>query len=590
MVVGAERLLAGLNDEVPAWVTLAGDRLGLGGLALAAVVVAAALLVGGALGLASRRRSYPAIVGFIVIGAIAAVVAAGEDGADAVLVGIGAGLAVLAGSAALLALLARAPRRAASSAEDDGSGDPTAAPVAATPAPVHDQDRRRFLLVTGGAALGAGVAAVGGLGPSADERPTPSATPARPRPPSPPPSEPAPEERVPEGVLVPDTIDPTGRTDVGAALSAWLTEAAKEHDAIRFPPDGVYRIDDAAVVIRSAKDVVIDFDGATLRRTRLLDRPLRYPNNTPFLSLDAPAGVTIRNLTTDGVNTNTDAFSSWVDGTFSARHENAGDQYLLDARDRPQWIDRGRADLADPGKWGTWVVALAFEHGIEVLDGVNVVVEDCTVSGMGGDGVYIGGDDTDGIVVRRVVQRRNGRQGIAVVAGHHILIEECDLRSRRGGVDLEPDHPVSPFVISDVEIRNCTIRSGLLAFPNQGRGAIDGVFIHHNRIHRSGTPLLQTTGGPDSPRTNYRFEDNVDLEGRRGPLASLRLQDTHGMVIARNTIPRQPHPDEGNRKAVQLETVSCTDIVVRDNDFENAATVVDDMVGGSTWTAADNTT
>lgn len=585
VLLAVVELLAGLSPATTSSLAAVGDSLGVEpSVTLAAGGILGSILWGAAVGALGRDRLVAAAIGFTTLGIAAAAVA--STGAKASpFAWLNASIATIAALAAFRFLLARSPG-------DIGNlPDELPQELERELRTSASRDRRSFLVLAGATALiSAGAAAFGLLlTRRRDRRPSPTPEQGDPPPTSRPKGDP--DVRVaPRTRLVPPSIDATGGTDVGAELSAWLTSVAAEADVIRFPAGATYRINDGPVNLDDASDLVVDFDGARLRRDRLLDRPLRYPNNTPYLSLQSPRGVVIRNLRTDGVNTNTEAMEAHADGVFPPGHKRAGDPYLLDANGEPHWMDNDRSDLLEPDGWGTWVVALAFEHSIRLLDAVDAVVEDCDVRGAGGDGVYIGGHGTRGVVVRRVLQRRNGRQGIAIVEGHDILIEHCDLKSRRGAIDIEPDRPADPFVISNVEIRHCTIRAGLLAFPNQGAGAIDGVNIHHNDIYRAGTPLLQTTGSADSPRTNYRFEDNVDHEGRKGVHASFRLKDTHDMVIARNVVPRQPHPEERNRRAVQFEEVACTGIEVRDNIFPNTATIVDDEVGGSTFDVAGNAT
>ena len=131
--------------------------------------------------------------------------------------------------------------------------------------------------------------------------------------------------------------------------------------------------------------------------------------------------------------------------------------------------------------------------------------------------------------------------------------------------------------MSNIEIRYNILRTHLLAFPSGGPGEIDNVYIHHNEIRRSGTPLLYVaSNGGVHERTNYRFEDNVHTgSGSQGGWPAIRFTNVRNASVKRNSIPRK-HGDGG---AVGFIRTACHDIVIEDNDFTNHPVAVGIVTG-----------
>lgn len=110
------------------------------------------------------------------------------------------------------------------------------------------------------------------------------------------------------------------------------------------------------------------------------------------------------------------------------------------------------------------------------LHGVwNVEVAGLTLESSGGDGIYLGPTYDDrrlpcrNVTVRDCTCSDHFRQGISIVSGEHIRIENCILKDSRGtspqaGIDVEPAHPRDSAV--DIVITGCraigTAGSGFL--------------------------------------------------------------------------------------------------------------------------------
>lgn len=385
-------------------------------------------------------------------------------------------------------------------------------------------------------------------------------------------------------INVPSEIHSDGSADVGATLTRWLEQAqallGERPAIIQFAQNGVYRIDDAAVVLDGASNLTLDFRGATLKRTRVIDQHLRYRGRHGFLRLiNGPTNVTVRNLNVRGVNTNDGSIEAVADATADGKY------WLRDADGKLQTIDNAAGLPA--GQYGIYSVALAFEHGIDIVDGVNVLVENSDLRGMGGDGVNTIGMATNGITVRNVTIRRNGRQGIAIVAGTGFLIENNDIMSRRAAIDMEPDR--ATHVTTDIVIRNNTLRSQLLAFASGGPGEIHNVHIHDNDIYKTGVPVLSVkSSGGLHRRTKYRFENNTVHTALSSSKPLIELGNVHDSVVVGNVIPRTA--GSCSQTAVGFTTAPSTSMAVGYNTFDGAAPVVQDVVGGSAWLEAGNVT
>lgn len=370
-------------------------------------------------------------------------------------------------------------------------------------------------------------------------------------------------------IEVPKTIAFDGSADVGAKLSTFLA-SVQGPATVRFQPFGTYRVDDASVLVVRPTGITYDFNGASLIRTRLIDQRLRYPQRHGYFRLDYPTDVVVKNLRVQGRVTNDGSMEAAADATTN------GKAALLDRNGTARAIET-QAGLLPPhwptvGDWGVYCVALAFEHAVDISGGVNVVVEDCWFDGIGGDGVGTTLDTTKNVTVRRVTVRRNGRQGISLVAGNGFLVEDCDIRSPRASIDIEPD--TDKFPMTDIEVRGCTLASNLLPFASGGPGEIHDVFIHHNTITKGGVPVLHVVSNKNGlhQRRNWRFEDNVVVPAMSSALPLVRLTNVHGASVRRNKIARRATEAAGRLIAVGLER--CSGVTVADNTFLRAAPVV----------------
>lgn len=110
----------------------------------------------------------------------------------------------------------------------------------------------------------------------------------------------------------------------------------------------------------------------------------------------------------------------------------------------------------EPYAKGEWRMTLDFQ-GCR-----NLRIEGLRLESSGGDGIYIGATPAtpycENVVIRNVVCHDHHRQGISVISAVNLLIENCVLSGADGtapeaGIDLEPNNANEKMV--NVVVRNC---------------------------------------------------------------------------------------------------------------------------------------
>lgn len=103
----------------------------------------------------------------------------------------------------------------------------------------------------------------------------------------------------------------------------------------------------------------------------------------------------------------------------------------------------------------------------------NIKVEGVRLESSGGDGIYIGCTDKQpycrDVTIRDVICHDHHRQGISVIGAVNLLIENCVMSGTNGtapeaGIDLEPNGP-------DERLENCVIRNCIFE-DNAGAGML----------------------------------------------------------------------------------------------------------------------
>ena len=280
--------------------------------------------------------------------------------------------------------------------------------------------------------------------------------------------------------------------DVSSELNGWLASLPSSGVRAVLPRGACYRTD-TAITLSGKMNWVVDGSSSTLRRDRATPAALKYPANNRHFAVVGGSNIVVRDLRVSGLNVVSDV---------------------------PKYAE-----------YGTYVRELEFEHAFSAWNSNRLLFQDLRVDAVFGDGVYLHSDVKD-VTLHRADIARNGRQGVGVLASR-VLIDGVTLRSsRRAGFDLEPD--LRPM--SDVEVRNSTISSHLLAFASGGPGNVDRIHLHHNTIRKSGVPFLYAAREGHT-RNDWTITDNWVQPYLGSPVAAVRLHNAQRARLERNVIP-----------------------------------------------------
>lgn len=205
-----------------------------------------------------------------------------------------------------------------------------------------------------------------------------------------------------------------------------------------------------------------------------------------------------------------------------------------------------------------------FEHGFDIINSQNIIIENSRVFAVWGDGVYIGQSTTnpsENIVLRNLHLKYTGRQGVAVSDARKILIDSVHIeKGRRSGIDLEPFHD-NGFA-NEVEVRNSLIEVQLTPFAAGGRGDVSDINIHNNEFSGSGNSVYCRTSNEEQPtiRKNWRFVNNKRLNRFGSSAPVMKFGWTENILIEGNE-------DNYNGK-YPVGLSFCKNVEVRNNNFK----------------------
>ena len=292
-------------------------------------------------------------------------------------------------------------------------------------------------------------------------------------------------------LYVPGWIDYTGTTDVTKALQNFVNQVPNGR-LLLFHKNGRYRVEGTIFVT----DKTLTFEGqnATIFATSRgsLERSQWW--------ISGGGGIVFRHLTVRGANP-----------------------------------DAGLGDDAYNPKYEK-------QHGFRIEGVQGIELDHVTVTDVYGDFVYIARDlswipSTD-VWIHDSTFRRNGRQGISVIAAQNVVIEHNTFSdTRRGTIDLEPNGPNQSD--SDIFVLNNSVGSGRLMFvAAHGKGPVDDVVISGNQLHKH-TMTIDDLPPKGQRRSNWIVTDNTsDTTAHYRPI---RFIDTDGILVTGNT---QPVSDE----------------------------------------------
>ena len=282
-------------------------------------------------------------------------------------------------------------------------------------------------------------------------------------------------------VPCPASIDATGQTDCGAQLAAFVNGLSAGS--------------------------LVDFAGATVL-------------SEGTLTVSGVRGVELRNLTvvarkpgTGGVNF---PRRHWL---FSGCQDIVLSNLHVDGPNTTQEPDLAGFALYD--------AQLEGEAAFGINGCAGMTLRGCSASHVFGDGIMIWQTPSIYVTVEDFAVSWNGRQGISVSSGSHVVMRRITIaNSRRSGIDLEPDS--SGQSVTDVWLDQVTAKTWLLPLASAGRGNVSRVVASDWSIDTGSVPVVsvgasdgtrradwtvtgwrQPTGGLGSPQPALRFT-NVD--------------------------------------------------------------------------------
>ncbi len=288
-------------------------------------------------------------------------------------------------------------------------------------------------------------------------------------------------------VLVPSTIDYTGKSDVTNALQSFI-DGLDDGVLVKFRPNGRYRVE-GTVFVTNASQLTFDGQNATIFATTpgTLERSQWW--------ITGGDNIVFRNMKVVGANPH----AGVADNAYNPKYEK--------------------------------------QHGfrIEGVDGIEL--DHVTVSDVYGDFVYVGrfvADPSTNVWIHDSTFRRNGRQGISLVAATAVIIERNTFTdTRRGTIDLEPNGPGQ--TVDDVFILNNTIGRGRLMFiASHGLGPVNDIVVSGNRLpnHLISIDVMSPTG---QRRKNWIVSNNTSSLVAHG--RPIRFIGVDGVLVTGNTQP-----------------------------------------------------
>jgi hypothetical protein len=224
-----------------------------------------------------------------------------------------------------------------------------------------------------------------------------------------------------------------------------------------------------------------------------------------------------------------------------------------------------------------YVVGLEGQAGVSIARSTNITLDSVRIEDTYGDFVWIAGGAST-IAIRNSTLTRSGRQGIAVVNGAGVVIEDNEISGvARSVIDLEP---AGRAVAEGITIRRNHVgdyRNFLLAAVGGGPG-VNNVRLHDNRVD-GGNGVSVAAGFWARRRHDLYILDNVGTAGTRAPSRTAQNGLVHrGMIQLTNidgVVVRGNVQAVGDSPAISTEGVC--HLTVEGNSFPGASTPIEEL-------------
>ena len=261
---------------------------------------------------------------------------------------------------------------------------------------------------------------------------------------------------------IPESIDATGREDVGGDLTQFFASVPNGSTVV-FPAQARYRVEQN-IIIGGRQNLTILGNGATVFATT------REPVDRSQWVIRNSSGVVFRNLSLVGA------------------HESGGTSE------------------------GAYVEDLETQHGFRLEGASDIELDRVNVSNVFGDFVYIGRND-DHVPSKRIwihdsTFSDNGRQGVAITDADGVVIERNHFSgTRRSVIDIEPN--TSSSNAKNVFVLDNVVGPGRLLFvASHGGGPVDDVVISRNEL-RGHALTIDVLSPEGQRRTNWVVAGNT---------------------------------------------------------------------------------
>ena len=280
-------------------------------------------------------------------------------------------------------------------------------------------------------------------------------------------------------VAVPASIDATGATDASVALTSFLA-TVPDGSTVVFPAGATYRMD-LGLNFSDRHDLTFEGNGATLR-----SNGDNLETSSLFALWGGNTGIVIRDFNLVG--------NSSTPGVYQ------------------------------PGREGA--------HGVLIDGGSDVDVSGVTVSGVWGDGFYVG-LWADTVSIHDSTVASNGRNGVSIIAGRNVTVQHVAF-TQSGYCTFDIESNVASEGASNISFVDNTAGTWgnvFLAANGVPGSVVDGVTVRNNRV--TGSTLLSDI--TLARRSNITFENNTSSVPADGPV--LRFAHVDGLTVTGNVQP-----------------------------------------------------
>jgi hypothetical protein len=194
---------------------------------------------------------------------------------------------------------------------------------------------------------------------------------------------------------------------------------------------------------------------------------------------------------------------------------------------------------------GTFSFGLQWAHGIDLEGPSDVEIDHVNISNVYGDCVYVGlgwysKSWTNNVRIHDSSCSRSGRMGVAVTAGHDVLVERTSFAEIGLAVfDVEPNGV--QFGARRITFTNNRVVTSNLVRPTElfdivGDGPVDSVSVSDNTVTGQGTHMM-IVALPGQRRSNIAITGNTNSAAYSRDTSAIDVVGVDGLTIVKNVFP-----------------------------------------------------